>query len=307
MSLLRISVILSTLVFLISCNKDSGETPNEPTVFISPNFGDADVGGTMSTTIEIDAPGGFRSLVLTTIVDEVRDEANTVTISPAFSGQTDTTFTYTFTNTVRELAGATIDIEFLLTDNLDRSSNSLYRVGINEPSTLVNFGTNLTPPQSTDGVSNSTTFIGLGSSQTSWSVAQVNAETTDVTQFMDFGYYYDESTSSAIMASIFSYPIPNLGGMDTWTNRNQTTFRRTTLTAEDYDAARFRDIYLAYQNGTSETLDERISDLQVGDIIAFEMDSDKFGGVKNGIFHVLALQAGDGPNDFIQIGMKFED
>ncbi len=305
----KISVVLSFSFLLLFANCTNDEFSGPPRILLTPNFGNADIGGTISTSVDIEAPNGFKSLTITTIVDDVRDDVNAEIRISQVHGQTGLVFPYLFDETTRMMAAASvIDVEFLLLDDDDLTDVALFRVGINAPATRIAPGVSLTPPQSGMGSgSNSTTFFSSSNEQPSWTVAQVNAETEDVSADIDFGYYYDATTNSAVLASIFDYPIVNLDGMENWSTRNRTVFRKTTLTTAEFDDAGFREIYNAFESGTAGDRAERSTDLAVDDIIAFETNTSKGGGSKRGLIRVHEIQAGDGTGDFIQITVIFEE
>ncbi len=313
MKIIQLCLVICLLSQLVGCGDSDESTPEGPTVFLNPNFGNADIGGVITTSVEITAPAGFTSLEITPIFDEIRDEANAMVIASAFMGQMDTTFTYSFTETTRRVAATSVvDIEFLLTDNLDRTDTAFFRVGVNGPPIRIVSEGSFMPPQSDmAGSSSSFTFFSSSNDLFIWSVDQVNAETNDVSGDIDFGYYYNTTTSSATLASVFDYPIVNLAGIDTWTARNQTKFRRTSLSTEEFDQAfssssAFMILYNAFENGTAGDREERVTDLAVDDVIAFETDESKTDGSKRGLIRVHDIQAGDGPGDFIRISIIYE-
>ncbi len=300
---IALPAVFIVLVALACSNEDT----SSPTILLNPNFGNADIGGVISTSVDITAPAGFKLLTITTIVDEVRDDLNAQERKQQIPDQTGLTFPYTFEETTRELAAASvIDIEFVVTDQRDQTDIAFFRVGVNPPSILIAPEFNLTPPQSNvGGSSTSTTFFSTTNEQPSWSVTQVNAETNDISGDIDFGYYYS-TTDGGTIASIFDYPIVNLDGMDSWTTRNKTVFRKTTLTPAAFDGAGFAEIYNAFENGTVGERAERSTGLSVDDIIAFETDASKEDGSKRGLIRVHEIQEGDESNDFIRITVVFE-
>lgn len=296
-------ILIAALLF-VSCDEDKPADP--PTVFITPNFGNTNPGGVLTPSIEIDAPGGMASLRVTTIVEEVRDDVNATTIIPTTLGITDTTFTYTFDETDKSLAGLIIDLEFVVADLEAQTDTSLYRIGISEPGVKLVTGTSFTHPQSDGaGGSNSSTFFTTSNAQPLWTINQIDNDDTGAE--IDFGYYYDDDAGSAIFASIEDFPIANFGGMDTWSRRNSTEFRMTDMTASEFDDAFFKEIYEAFTNGTAFTRQQRTDGLSVGDVVAFETNADKEEGSKVGIILVTDLQAGDGSSDFIQVKITYEE
>ncbi len=302
-----ITIVLMFLVFLSSCGDDKVKIPENPSVFINPNFGNTDPGGELVTKVEISAPAGFKSLLITTIKDGSRNETGADEILPRVQGQTDTTFSYTIDETDKSFVGSEIDIEFLLIDDLDRTDTAFYRVGINPPSFRIFPGGLLQPPiTNSDGGSTSNTFFTTTNEQPSWTINQINSSTEDVKGEIDFGYYYDESNNQAIFASIADYPIANFAGIDTWEKRNQTIFKSTNLTASEFDEADYVTIYRGFENGTAGNREQRSSGLMIGDIIAFETDPSKTDGSKRGLIQVIDIKAGTDQSAFVQVNIKFE-
>ncbi len=304
------SVLLSfslTIAF-ISCTNDEFSGP--PSIQVTPNFGNADVGGTIEASVNYETPEGFKDLTITTIVDDVRDDANATIILPLVPFQTGQRIPYMFTETTRRLAAASVvDVEFMVRDEIDQTATAFLRIGVNPPSILIAPEFNLTPPQSgVGGASNSTTFFSASNEQPSWTIAQINSETEDITGDIDFGYYYDATNNSAVLASIFDYPIVNFEGIDQWSERNSTVFRKTSLTASEFDAAEFAEIYNAFEDGTAGSREQRSEDLAAGDVIAFETDVDKgTQGNERGLILIHEIQAGDSSDDFIRLTVKFEN
>ncbi len=299
---------LSLVLTLISCTNSEFSGP--PTITLTPNFGNADVGEEITTSVDVEAPNGFKSLTITTIVDEVRDDVNATVRPPQVPGQTGEIFQYRFTETTKELAAASVvDVEFLLRDDDDQTAIAFFRVGVNPPSILIAPEFSLNPPQSgVGGASTSTTFFTTSNEQSSWTIAQINSEMTDITGDIDFGYYYDATNNSAVLASIFDYPLVNFEGIDQWSQRNSTVFRKTDLTEAEFDAATFPEIYNAFEAGTAGTREQRSEDLAAGDVIAFETDSEKESQAsERGLIFVHEIQAGDGASDFIRLTVKFEN
>lgn len=301
-----IPCLLVSALLIGGCDDDKSQT-DPPTVFINPNFGNTDPGGELVLSIEIDVPGGLTSVVVTTIIEEVRDDDNATMISPTKVGVTDTTFTYTYDQTDKSIAGLIIDVELVATDLLGQTGTSLYRVGIAAPSVSLVPSASFAPPQS-DGMggSNSTAFFTTTNLQPSWTIDQINNDSEDVGAEIDFGYYYDTNSNTAIFASIEDYPIVNFGGIDTWSRRNSTVFRMTDMNPEEFKTAAFVEIYRAFNEGTLTAREQRTDALSVNDVVAFETNPDKAEGSKRGLIHITGLQEGDGADDFISVKITYE-
>lgn len=299
-------ILVLSLIFVSSCGEDLS---GPPTITLTPNSGNVDIGETITTAVDIDTPTGFGSVTITTIVDGVRDDANSKGRIAQVPGQDGLGFPYEFTETTRMMATASVvDVEFLAIDKEGQTTIALFRVEVNAPSILNVPESSLTPPQlDANGGSTSTTFFSTSSEQSSWTVNQVNAEADDFSGEIDFGFYYNTATNSATLASIFDFPIVNFAGIDIWSMRNNTLFKRTDLTTAEFDAAGFVAIYNAFENGIEGDRAERVTDLAMDDIIAFETDESKDDGIKRGLIRVHSIQAGDGSNDFIRVSVIFED
>jgi hypothetical protein len=90
--------------------------------------------------------------------------------------------------------------------------------------------------------------------------------------------------------------------LSNWNTVNSTEFRTTSLAAADFDAIGINeDFTLAgeFEVGTELDNPSRVTDLAVGDVVAFSTGDDRFGLIK-----VVSIEPGFNLNDYIEIEVK---
>lgn len=118
---------------------------------------------------------------------------------------------------------------------------------------------------------------------------------------IDFGYYYGATNNATLASPAQINAIGGIYDLSGWTTLNQTQFRKTTIQESEFleNADSIGFISGAFDQATAEGDSAQVTDLQVGDVIAFKLD-DAQGG-HTGIMRVSNLQPGAGENNFIEL------
>jgi hypothetical protein len=123
---------------------------------------------------------------------------------------------------------------------------------------------------------------------------------------IDFLYFYgainhatiaapDDATAATVFNNVNN-------GLSTWSTKNSTRFKTTSLTAENFDA--IADDLLLVSNATGAS-DSYKNELAVGDVIAFVTDADKTGGAKMGLIKIVSITPE--ANGSMQIAVKVQE
>jgi len=122
---------------------------------------------------------------------------------------------------------------------------------------------------------------------------------------IDFLYYYGATNYATIAApdnsdaaSVFSNAT---NGLATWSVRNATRFKTTTLTGADFDA--IADDALVVENATGAS-ESDINNLAQGNVIAFVTAATKTGGAKMGLVKITTLTIGN--TNTVEITVKVQ-
>ncbi len=136
-----------------------------------------------------------------------------------------------------------------------------------------------------------------------YSYDEVTSTSENISQWIDFGYYYG-ATAGGTIASPDSWPADAVlySGLAAWSTRNNTDFRSTNLTVADFDAiavGQGDDIEAEFEAGTDFANTGRANPVAEEDIIAFTTADGRFGLIK-----VLEIVGTTGSNDGIRIEVK---
>ncbi|WKK79008.2 hypothetical protein [Marivirga arenosa] len=212
------------------------------------------------------------------------------------------------------LVNETITFTAAIGDEEDRIGEGDLDVAVSalpEPDPLTSFSAILlaAPLQDADGTTaskTSKTFFSTNTGET-YSMNDINSTSDPLSANIDFGYFYGSGSANteATIASPANYPFDY--GQDAWGTLNNTLIRATDVTESQFNEANLTFINDAFENGTPGSTDGRITNLSVGDVLAFETDSDKDGGAKRGLLLVEAITAGDGEDGQIEFSIIMEE
>jgi hypothetical protein len=154
----------------------------------------------------------------------------------------------------------------------------------------------LEPPRG-DGTSQTFFTTNTGITQAAAIIGNDDAEgEINISGVIDFGYFYGVGQLSygATLASPAEYPIPY--GQDEWAFQNETRFKRTPLTGDDFanidldNTGRIDNIFEINDFGPNEGM---VTHLEPGEVIAFETDPNKlFGRGLRGLIYVADIVGG---------------
>lgn len=134
-----------------------------------------------------------------------------------------------------------------------------------------------------------------------YSYGDVVGTTENISQTIDFGYFYGQ-TNGATIAAPNSYPQEIYEGLAAWATRNNTTFRATSLTVEDFTAISVGQgdaIEAEYEAGTAFDPEGRATELAADDVVAFRTADNRYG-----LIRVVEVIGTIGSADGIQIEVK---
>lgn len=298
-------VAVAATAYLTSCDVEPTPDPDGPSIALTDTDGAAvpstiegQPGDTYEIDVRVDAPGGFNVLRWGYLVG-VSDSVGGGEEIRTNAGDTvyETTVTYTFNDT---LVGDAVQIVFQAVDDNAKESYEYVNVTTNDPPNPINsYSTTLLYAPTGDLTSK--TFFSTNTGET-YSRNDVENTADPVSINIDFGYYYGLD-NDASLAAPNSYPS-NIYDLSSWGSRNSTNFRSTTA---DFDAVGDNDgdvIVAAYENGTD--IGEVVTELSIGDVLAFTTDADKEGGSKFGLIKVVDISGTDGSNDYISLDVKIE-
>ena len=174
--------------------------------------------------------------------------------------------------------------EFIVTDNKDLTASKSFTITVEQTGGPINSWT------ATLGAHQSAT--GSSFASITGFVYQMDDAKTNST-LIDFLYYYGASNlatlaapDDAAAATVFNN-VNN--GLSTWSTRNSTKFKSTSLTAANFDA--ITDDLLLVSNATGAA-DSYKKELAAGNVIAFVTDADKTGGSKMGLIKITSFTTG---------------
>lgn len=297
--------------FLASCGEDDGPVISGPSISytgadIENGTFEGTVGETLSLTVTVNSEVGFNRLQITkevddepivTVLDTARQAGNPVT-----SFETDVNYVLQ-SNEV----GKDVVLTFKATDD-DGNTNSetLTIVTTGEPAVRFSAIILAAPLGSTSGERTSKTFFSSATGMT-YSADGVVDSDENLSQMIDFGYYYLPTAETGNLASPSSFPesIYNLGpnGMQ-WGTLNNTLLRVTDITASqyaEYSEDNVDAIFEAFDNAAEGSNPERALDIERFDVVAFETDAGQGENPRRGLILIEDMVDGAGQDGYIEI------
>lgn len=245
------------------------------------------VGDSLEIEVDLNVPGVFDNLEV--LENGVRD---TLVTSTDVTDMQDPTIFY---NYYLDEEG-TFTLNFEVTDSIGQSTAELVTITANERPTRTYTAVLLYAPT---GNLQSETFFSTNDGSV-YSREDVESTQQNISSTIDFGYYYGE-TDEASLTSPNSYPsnIYDLEGI--WEALNATKIRETNLSVSEYLENETDPEFIsnAFDEATPEGDGETVTDLQIGQVLAFELDPIK--GRNNGLIRILDVEPGLQSNDFIEI------
>lgn len=282
--------LAAPLVFT-SCSEDEEPGASGPSINITSDQDISNdeftgyVGDTLFLDIEVNAQAGFNNL--TVLINGSSD-----TTFSRQEGQTVNTFETTYAYPLTDDGDFTLTFRAVDDDN----NQSTQIISVTAEDRPVNVFTErlLYAP---DAEENNKNFFSTNNGET-YSINDVE-KTANLSSEIDFGYYYG-ATNKASLASPASYPAV-VKDISDWNFHNETLLRKTELSVSEFleNQNDIEFIETAFDEGTSGTDTGIVTGLNVGDILAFELDDTK--GNRRGLIRILDIEPGSDSNDFIEI------
>jgi hypothetical protein len=293
----------SFIFYLAGCDTDD-ETPSPGAPIVTLDNEDIDngtytgvAGETMEVMINVQAPAGFNVLIIRKAVDGTEESGFTQRYP---RGQNiETTYEHLFTY---ELQESEIDRDVVFTiEAVDEQGltrgETLTLVTTGRPAVRYTSVLLFAPLEN----QTSETFFSSNTGET-YSMSEVLNSAENLSTHIDFGYFYGQ-TREATLASPAAYPLPEYGQAN-WIIKNETVIGQTEITPGQYveiTEDNTEAINQAFEGATFEANPQQVSNLAIGQILAFETDNDKTGGKKRGLIQVQSIEAGTGTEGSITI------
>ncbi|WP_338768637.1 hypothetical protein WAF17_08215 [Bernardetia sp. ABR2-2B] len=280
---------------LSSC--DPTEDPSAaPSITVNPESATIDVGQSVDFT--------FQVISTESELSEVR------IVYPGQADQIATTFTdnntrysgvYTFTGLLAD-ASSSVTFTIQATDIAGLTSTKDVVVTINDAPDPIAYASSQAVILAGQDVANTGSFVDMdGTTPTVYllAAAKQNAAAVDMA-YLQGGAAASQgavigSPRDASVAAVYNSAV---SGVQTWSVQNDTRFRNTALTEDDFEAINDGSlITAAYTNGSEPNIGStgdiregsasRVNQLSVGDVFAF-----RTAGGKDGVAHVSAIETG---------------
>ena len=261
----------------------------------------ASVGESINIVFNIDAPGGFNNLRF----DITHDATSQSILDPGpiteSRGAGDVVLTRTFTYTSPALpidfGGESFTITFEVVDDNNLSSTTTLSLDVDEEPIDIFSTFMLAAPLGDLSAENFfSTNEGL-----KYSSETVLASQENVSQNIDFGYYYGNTDEASIASPAGFENTAFASQVANWTTKNSTTLLTTSMTQSQFiEIDTFSEIETAFTNGSDGA--QIKTRLAVGDVLAFETNSTKANSPsKKGLILVTAINGTFNENDNIEI------
>ena len=292
--------LIASLFVVSSCGEEEDPIVDGPAITLGGVTGDemiVDVGEEVDFDVNVTAPGGFNRLAVYYTVGEGGTRQTLVDTARAAGSTAPTTFSFPFSLPIpASVAGEDLFFEFLAVDDVAQEATRDFIIRVNEMpvNEVVTYNTVLlqAPTQSqTNKVWFST------STGERYSTQEVNNSDQPISAQIDFGYRYGLN-AKATLASPANYPTEGAQNITDWTAKNETMLKRVQSGVSETAFVEMGNtsaaLVTAFENGTAGTNPERITDLRVGDVLAFVTDPDKPGelGGRYGLIYVDAINLG---------------
>ena len=294
MKLISSLLILLTSTHLYTCYND-GENPSPdlPSITTDPAEVNIDPFQQANTTVIASAPAGIKSIQKSDYDKEVQSRQN-IEIIEISTGITDTTYNFTSLLTVKSLVGLDLAAEFIITDQLNQTDTTLFDVNLNEPEWTSTAPITLVPVE--QGNSQTQSFFSTSLEGYIYSAGEVSTIQSGAEE-VDFGFYYNPE-GLASLASPNSFPVANIG-IDSWYKKNRTQIKNVSsyITDTEFETLEWREVFLRFFREFPAN-PYVLEGFQEGDILGFNLDSQKQGMLCFGLIKVVSI-SNDGSMEII--------
>lgn len=287
--------LAAPLVFT-SCSEDEEPGVDGPSINITSDQDIADdeftgyVGDTLFLDIEVNAEGGFNNLSV------LINGSNDTTYSRQ-AGQTVNSFETTYAYRLADDGEYTLT--FRAVDDDNNQATQIITVTAEERPVNVYTAVLLYAPTADPRTNKN--FFSANEGKT-YSAADVETKEESISPLLDFGYYYGATTDKASIASPagFNNGVFNIESAG-WDQYNDTKIKRTTISVSEYleNGNDVDFITQAFDEAEFGDNEGRVTNLEPGDILAFELDEIK--GERKGLIRVIDIEEGFDADDFIEI------
>ena len=289
--------LIASLFVVTSCGEEEDPIIDAPVIVldgVTGNSATVDVGEEVEFDVNVTAPGGFNRMV---IYGTLGEGTRQTLLDTARTGDATTTFTYPFSYTpTASEAGENVVFEFFVVTDDQQEATSTFTVMVNEmPVNEVTSYNTVLLMAPTASQTNEVWFS--TSTGERYSTQAVNDSDQPISAQIDFGYRYGP-TAKATLASPAAYPTEGAQDMSNWGALNETMLKRVEAGVSETAFVEMGNtsaaLVTAFENGTEGTDPQRLTDLNVGDVLAFMTDPDKPGelGGRYGLIHVEAINLG---------------
>lgn len=262
---------VGAIAFLYSCSEEDEPTAAMPSISVSATVdgvaladgGSVITGNDISVTVTATTPGGFNVIRATAGGTTTEVTRNDLQLD---AGATSGTATLTV-ETPEEQVGSTIDWTFTIVDDLNQTGETTFSYTVAEPESpdaKVLTAKMLAAPT---GDNTSSTFYSIRLDQL-YSQEDVLGTSDPISEGIDLGYYYG-ANDEATLVSPDEYPTA-IVDLNDWGTTNTTNLQLTTISSEDYMAITSVADVAAAVDGVTFDEDNTITNLSVGDILAFQ-------------------------------------
>lgn len=295
-------IVLGGLATFQSCTEEEAAAPITTVTSATEGYNGAtntfegEVGDTLSLDISVEAEAFFNTMRIT-------DDAGNTLIEAVKSSDGQTSFDSTY-NYVLDAANAG-DTVVLTIAGIDDDANSdevdVTVIVAEAAVEVVSYeATLLYVPLADD--SSTETFFSTDDGDT-YSRDDVENTAESVSPRVDFGYYYG-ANNMASLASPEEYP-ELFADLSAWGTRNATTIEVTEMPESHFtEIMTNADLENHYGMTDMSEADGTVTNLEVGDVIAFETDANKENGPKKGFILVKAISGTFNSGDYIEIEVK---
>jgi len=273
--------VIASLSVLTSCKQDELAAPtvsfqNAKTSYLATNATDT----VFETTITVDAPAKIETIKIYKVTDSGKSTEKI--ISSDFKSSTQHIFQYKF-------RAGKYEIEATDKDNQTTSAFFTFTGFVSNVGEIVSFSAKIMGAQFNEAGSFLSTSNGVVYNKTN---AKANAS------IVDFAYSYRGDNMLAFIAApsdaILDVPL-NIKG-DSWSKYNDTKFKLSSLTTDEFDAI-LDDSKISSLSDLTET---KVLNLKVNNVVAFKTAAGKLG-----YFKVKAINLGD-DNDPVTTLTEFQ-
>ncbi len=259
------------LLFLASCEDTVTDEDIEPIPSITINPTSATIEPGESVTIEYSVIAEARIESIITFVNGnqfIVVDPSEFTNNDSHSGS----ITYTPNS---EQYGTTVTITFEVTDRRDRVASRDFTLTVNDEIPEIPVSTFSARLLGAQNNANTGSFYDADENE----IYLLSAARNNAAK-IDFVYYYG-ATNLATLAAPADVTVEEvLPEITSFSTRNNTTLRRTNLTASEFNAVGALDgiqISTALETGTVPTEETRLNQLSVGDVVAFQTVEGRIG------------------------------